>query len=216
MWKWISDTVGPPLGFATTDGMLTKEQVLDFCRLNLAALEKPEVKQRIAEHFKAGEQAAEMTTKVQEEIFSSMGIEPKFGISCLGRVGSVFRNDQEVMMNFMELIGREELACDEAEKPEEFRKKMELMQKMHEQQVAMEEHLKGKSPEERLAFIQNMQRQMQQSKTQTGVGGNNVVSPQEQLHFFQQQYAQSGPSQPSRAASSSDRAQNTSNVVQRR
>lgn len=41
MWKWISDTVGPPLGFNTTNGMLTKEQVLEFCRLNLAALEKP-------------------------------------------------------------------------------------------------------------------------------------------------------------------------------
>jgi hypothetical protein len=72
-----------------------------------------------------------------------------------------------------------------------------------------------------------MQRHMQQARLHNEATGDSILTPQQQMQFFQQQYAQQqpsnmelhkalGPSEPTANGRSSDWASNTSNVVQRR
>ncbi|TKY63061.1 hypothetical protein E2542_SST12926 [Spatholobus suberectus] len=53
-----------------------------------------DVKKRIAEAVRDKQEAVAVTTAIQEEIFLEMGVDPRFGISCLGRVSTVCENDQ--------------------------------------------------------------------------------------------------------------------------
>ncbi|KAF5479829.1 hypothetical protein F2P56_000619 [Juglans regia] len=80
------------------------------------------------------QEAVAVTTAIQEEIFLEMGVDPAFGLSCLGKVNVVFENDQDLMIRFYRFLAKEEMACDEAELgPEEFAERILSQQKLQEQ-----------------------------------------------------------------------------------
>ncbi|KAH7307760.1 hypothetical protein KP509_22G076200 [Ceratopteris richardii] len=74
-----------------------------------------DVKKRIEDAVKQRQEAVAVTTEIQEELLEEMGVEAKFGISCLGKVNAVYKDDRELMLRFYTLVTKEELACDEAE-----------------------------------------------------------------------------------------------------
>ncbi|XP_010456171.1 PREDICTED: uncharacterized protein LOC104737649 isoform X1 [Camelina sativa] len=89
-----------------------------------------DVKKRISDVVEDKKEAVAVTTAIQEEIFLEMGIEPGFGIGCLGKLNSASENDKELMIGFYKfLASREEMACEEAELgPDGFEQKMRAQQ----------------------------------------------------------------------------------------
>eukprot|EP00246_Nothoceros_aenigmaticus_P000634 TRINITY_DN10884_c0_g1_i1.p1 TRINITY_DN10884_c0_g1~~TRINITY_DN10884_c0_g1_i1.p1 ORF type:complete len:125 (-),score=24.32 TRINITY_DN10884_c0_g1_i1:98-472(-) len=118
-----------------------------------------------------------------------MGIEPKFGIACLGKVNTVYKDDKELMLKFYEFISREEMACDEAElSPEAFQQKMQHFKRLQEQQLRMLQHLRGLPVDQQKDFIQGMQSQMQSPQHEVG---SSVMTPQQIQEFLQRQHQSS-------------------------
>ncbi|CAN6371913.1 unnamed protein product, partial [Urochloa humidicola] len=86
------------------ENMLTREQLLHlFSRFSfLTSL--PEVKQRIADAVRDKQEAVAVTTEIQEEILREMGVDPSFGIGCLGKVNLVYENDKDLMIKFYQFV----------------------------------------------------------------------------------------------------------------
>ncbi|XP_039776911.1 uncharacterized protein LOC120644357 isoform X2 [Panicum virgatum] len=119
---------------AGADSMMTREQLLHlFSRFSfLTSL--PEVKQRIADAVRDKQEAVAVTTEIQEEILREMGIDPGFGIGCLGKVNLVYENDKDLMIKFYQFVAKEEMAIDEAEL-----EPIEMAEKLHAQQILQEQ-----------------------------------------------------------------------------
>ncbi|XP_066338052.1 uncharacterized protein [Miscanthus floridulus] len=118
------------------ESMMTREQLLRlFSRFSfLTSL--PEVKQRIADAVRDKQEAVAVTTEIQEEILREMGVDPSFGIGCLGKVNVVYENDKDLMIKFYQFVAKEEMAIDEAEL-----EPRELAEKLHAQQIIQEQLL---------------------------------------------------------------------------
>ncbi|KAF2283073.1 hypothetical protein GH714_043817 [Hevea brasiliensis] len=124
-------------------GMLSKEQLLLLFDRFSQLTSQPDVKKRIKDGVNDKQEAVAVTTAIQEAIFLEMGIDPSFGISCLGKVNMVYENDQDLMIRFYKFVASEEMACDEAELgPKEFTEKMQSQQKLHEQQLEMLKYMR--------------------------------------------------------------------------
>ncbi|KAH9306568.1 hypothetical protein KI387_010972, partial [Taxus chinensis] len=97
------------------------------------------VKKRIADAVRDNQEPVAVTTEIQEELLLKMGIDPQFGISCLGKVNTFYENDRELMLQFYDFVAKEELACDEAELgPDAFSEKLRQQQKLQEKEAAKE------------------------------------------------------------------------------
>uniref|UniRef100_A0A0D3HLW1 Uncharacterized protein n=1 Tax=Oryza barthii TaxID=65489 RepID=A0A0D3HLW1_9ORYZ len=119
---------------ASTTSMMTRPQLLHlFSRFSfLTSL--PEVKARIADAVRDKQEAVAVTTEIQEEILREMGIDPSFGIGCLGKVNVMYEDDMELMVKFYQFVAKEEMAIDEAElDPREFAEKLHAQHKLQEQ-----------------------------------------------------------------------------------
>lgn len=168
-----------------SSGMLTKEQLqqlfLDFSNV----LDQPETKRRIADAVQAKQEAVNVTTEIQEELFLKMGVDPKFGIDCLGKVNTVYANDRDLMIQFYQFVSREEMACEEAELgPEAFARKMEEVKKFQQQQMDMLQQLRGIPVDQQQAVIQGLQAKMHEAQS----SGGAAMTPQEIQDFFARQH----------------------------
>ncbi|XP_020253462.1 uncharacterized protein LOC109830572 isoform X1 [Asparagus officinalis] len=114
-------------------------------------LSHEEEKQKLFKH-----EAVAVTTTLQEEILLEMGIDPRFGIACLGKVNSVYENDRDLMIQFYRFVAKEEMAIDEAElEANEFAEKMDNQQKMQEQQLEMLKYIRKFHPDDQSAVLES-------------------------------------------------------------
>eukprot|EP00261_Vitis_vinifera_P039632 XP_019080875.1 PREDICTED: uncharacterized protein LOC100265298 isoform X1 [Vitis vinifera] len=124
-------------------GMLSRDQLLHLFNRFSFLTSQPDVKKRIADAVEDKQEAVAVTTAIQEEIFSEMGIDPRFGIACLGKVNMVYENDQDLMLRFYKFVAKEEVACEEAELgPDEFAERIHAQHKLQEQQLEMLKHMR--------------------------------------------------------------------------
>jgi hypothetical protein len=166
-------------------GMLTKEQLLDLFRDFSNVLDQPETKRRIADAVRAKQEAVNVTTEIQEELFFKMGVDPKFGIDCLGKVNVVYANDRDLMIQFYQFVSREEMACEEAELgPEAFARKTEEVKKFQQQQMRTLQQLRGLPVGEQQAVLQGLQAKMHEAQS----SGGSAMTPQEIQEFFARQH----------------------------
>ncbi|PSS33750.1 Septation ring formation regulator EzrA like [Actinidia chinensis var. chinensis] len=145
-----------------SSGMLSRAQLLHlFDRFSLLT-SQPEVKKRIADAVDDKQEAVAVTTAIQEEIFLEMGVDPSFGLACLGKVNMAYENDQDLMICFYRFVVKEEMACEEAELgPDKFAEKMQMQHKLQEQQLEMLKHLRKFHLDDQSAILEKLRQQME-------------------------------------------------------
>ncbi|KAI5341415.1 hypothetical protein L3X38_020689 [Prunus dulcis] len=168
--------------------MLSREQLLHLFDRFSFLTSQPDVKKRIADGVEDKQEAVAITTAIQEEIFLEMGIDPRFGISSLGKVNEKYENDQDMMIRFYKFIARwgritrkvrifvlhvavssthlwnvrEEMACDEAELgADEFAERMHSQEKLQEQQLEMLKHMRKFPLDDQSAILEKLRQQME-------------------------------------------------------
>ncbi|KAG0570436.1 hypothetical protein M758_6G155700 [Ceratodon purpureus] len=187
-FSWPGGTSGA--GQLQSSGMLTKEQLLQLFRDFASVLALPETKNRLAEAISDKQEAVNVTTEIQEELFLKMGVDPKFGIESLGKVNIVYADDRDLMIQFYQFVSAEEMACEEAELgPEAFARKMEEVKKSQQQQMGMLRQLRGIPVDEQQAFLQELQSKMHEAQSESGA----AMTTQEIQEFFEQQYGLDQP-----------------------
>ncbi|XP_047311295.1 uncharacterized protein LOC124914737 [Impatiens glandulifera] len=151
-------------------GMLSRDQLLHLFDRFAFLTSQPDVKTRIAGAVNNDNQeAVAVTTAIQEEIFVEMGIDPRFGLACLGKVNMVYENDQDLMIRFYGFVFREELACDEAELgPENFSKKMEMQHKLHGRELEMLKYMRKFPHDDQSAILDKLREQMEMGNFEDG------------------------------------------------
>ncbi|CAD5324262.1 unnamed protein product [Arabidopsis thaliana] len=140
-----------------SSGMLTKEQMVYlFDRFDYLTSQS-DVKKRISDAVDDKQEAVAVTTAIQEEIFLEMGIDPGFGIGCLGKLNSAYENDKELMIGFYKFLAKEEMACEEAELGQDgFEQKMKALQQLQEQQLEMLKYMRKFSLDDQSAILQKV------------------------------------------------------------
>ncbi|KAM5582016.1 hypothetical protein ABKV19_010966 [Rosa sericea] len=142
--------------------MLSREQLLHLFDRFAFLTSQPDVKKRIADGVEDKQEAVAVTTAIQEEIFLEMGIDPRFGISCLGKVNINYENDQDMMIRFYKFIAREELACDEAELgADEFAERMQIQENIQQQQLEMLKQMRKFPLDDQSAILEKLRQQME-------------------------------------------------------
>ncbi|XP_026382046.1 uncharacterized protein LOC113276635 isoform X2 [Papaver somniferum] len=146
-------------------GMLSKEQLIYLFSRFSYLTSQPDVKKRISDAVKDKQEAVAITTAIQEEILNDMGVDPRFGIACLGKVNHVYENDQDLMIKFYGFVAKEEIVCDEAElEPDELAEKMHFQHKLQEQQLQMLKHMRKFHPDDQSEILEKLRKQMENAK----------------------------------------------------
>lgn len=142
--------------------MLTREQLFHLFERFSVLTSQPDVKKRIVDAVLDKQEAVAVTTAIQEEIFLEMGVDPGFGISCLGKISTVYENDQDLVIQFYKFLAKEEMACDEAELgEEEFAEKMRHQQNLQEHQLEMLKHMRKFNLDDQSAILEKLHQQME-------------------------------------------------------
>ncbi|KAL2552574.1 hypothetical protein Fot_06193 [Forsythia ovata] len=145
-----------------SSGMLTREQLLHLFDRFSFLTSQPDVKKRIADAVNDKQEAVAVTTAIQEEIFQEMGVDPRFGLACLGKVNLAYENDLDLLIQFYVFVAKEETACEEAELgPENFAERMEMQQKLQEQQLEMLKYLRNFHLDDQSAILEKVSQQME-------------------------------------------------------
>ncbi|KAF0895346.1 hypothetical protein E2562_012380 [Oryza meyeriana var. granulata] len=106
-----------------------------------------------------------------------MGIDPSFGIGCLGKVNIVYEDDMELMVKFYQFVAKEEMAIDEAElDPREFTEKMHAQQKLQEQQLKMLIQMRKYNPESQSVILETLRKQLESANFDTDV---TILTPEQ-------------------------------------
>ncbi|KAK8534139.1 hypothetical protein V6N13_028185 [Hibiscus sabdariffa] len=145
-------------------GTLSREQLLCLFHRFSLLISQPDFKKRIVEAMNDKQEPVAITTAIQEEIFLEMGVDPSFGLACLGRVNINYETDQDLMIHYYRFVAKcfEELACDEAELvPEEFAEKIHSQQKLHEQQLEMLKYMRKFHLDDQSAILEKLHHQME-------------------------------------------------------
>ncbi|KAI5431336.1 hypothetical protein KIW84_035495 [Lathyrus oleraceus] len=91
-----------------------------------------------------------------------MGVDPRFGISCLGKISTEYENDRDLMIEFYKFLAKEEMACDEAELgEEEFAEKKSYQQNLQQQQLEMLRHMRKFNLDDQSAILEKLHQQME-------------------------------------------------------
>ncbi|KAG5254386.1 Septation ring formation regulator EzrA [Salix suchowensis] len=160
-----------------SSGMLSREQLLYLFNSFSQLTSQPDVKKRIADAVNDKQEAVAATTAIQESIFLEMGVDPSFGISCLGKVNAVYENDQELMICFYKFVANEEMACNEAEHgPDEFAEKMHYQQKLQEQQLEMLKYMRKFHLDDQSAILEKLRQEMENANFEDEA---SVLSPEQ-------------------------------------
>ncbi|KAL8097612.1 hypothetical protein AgCh_030661 [Apium graveolens] len=108
------------------------------------------------------QEAVAVTTAIQEEILVDMGIDPRFGLACLGKVNLAYENDQDLMIHFYEFVAKEEIACEEAELgPDKFAEKLQMQKKLHELQLEMLKQMRSYHLDDQSMILEKLHQQME-------------------------------------------------------
>ncbi|EOY02810.1 hypothetical protein SCA6_017575 [Theobroma cacao] len=143
-------------------GMLSREQLVYLFDRFSVLVSQRDVKKRIVEAVDDKQEPVAVTTAIQEEIFLEMGVDPGFGLACLGKVNMTYENDQDLMIRYYRFVAKEELACDEAELgPEEFAEKLDIQQKLQEQQLEMLKYMRKFHLDDQSAILEKLHNQME-------------------------------------------------------
>ncbi|QCD96630.1 uncharacterized protein LOC114178644 [Vigna unguiculata] len=147
---------------AQNTGMLSREQLFHLFDRFSFLTSQPDVKKRIAGAVQDKQEAVAVTTAIQEEIFLEMGVDPRFGISCLGKVSTVYENDMDLVIQFYKFLSKEEVACDEAELgEEEFAEKLLNQKMLQEQQLEMLKYMRKFNLDDQSAILEKLHQQME-------------------------------------------------------
>ncbi|KAL9245926.1 hypothetical protein vseg_019522 [Gypsophila vaccaria] len=166
-------------GNAQSTGMLSRDQLLHLFSRFSSLTSLTHVKKRIADAVIDQQEAVAVTTAIQEEIFLEMGIDPGFGIGCLGKVNMVYENDRDLMIRFYEFVAKEEMACDEAELgPDEFAKKMDSQHNLQAQQLEMLTYMRKFNIDDQSTILEKLHEQMENANFDSWAS----IMPVDQLH----------------------------------
>ncbi|KAJ3671875.1 hypothetical protein LUZ60_007954 [Juncus effusus] len=158
--------------------MLSKEELLHLFSRFSSLISQPNVKRQIADAVKDKQEAVAVTTEIQEEILLEMGIDPRFGITCLGKVNTVYENDMELMIQFYQFVAKEEMAIDEAELNQyEFIQKTLAQQNLQNQQLEMLKYIRKYSLEDQSAILKFLHKQSEDVNFDPNV--SMVLTPNE-------------------------------------
>ncbi|KAJ4729472.1 Septation ring formation regulator EzrA like [Melia azedarach] len=153
-----SSMATPPL---QTSGMLCRQQLLHLFNRFSFLTSHPDVKERVADAVKDKKEPVAVTTEIQEEIFREMGVDPSFGLSCLGKVNMTYENDRDLMIQLYKFVAKEEIACDEAELgPDEFAERMHSQQILQEQQLEMLKYMRRFHLDDQSAILEKLHHQL--------------------------------------------------------
>ncbi|XP_062105438.1 uncharacterized protein LOC133817070 [Humulus lupulus] len=142
--------------------MLSREQLLHLFNRFSYLTSQPDVKKRIAEAVQDQQEAVAVTTTIQEEIFLEMGVDPSFGISCLGKVNMTYESDQELMIQFYKFVAKEEMVCDEAQLgPDEYAERMRRQELLQEQQLEMLKLMRKFDLDDQSTILEKLHQQME-------------------------------------------------------
>ncbi|KAK9225474.1 hypothetical protein WN943_010516 [Citrus x changshan-huyou] len=162
-----------PTPYLQTSGMLSKEQLLHLFNRFSFLTSQPDVKKRVADAVEDKKEnsfsftisffeAIAVTTEIQEELFQEMGVDPSFGLACLGKVNLTYENDQDLMIQFYKFVATEEMVCDEAvHGPDEFAERMDSQQKLQEQQLEMLNYMRRFHLDDQSAILEKLHHQME-------------------------------------------------------
>ncbi|KAL3141323.1 hypothetical protein ABBQ32_004909 [Trebouxia sp. C0010 RCD-2024] len=135
-------------------GMLSKAQLTKFFVASGHLLDTADVKQELKAAADQHQEAEDVITDLQKELFKAQGINGGWGIECLGQVGDTYQDDTDFMKLFVTAVEREEEAVNEAElSPEDFLDKKQRMKAMREQNDALVAQMEGMSHEEQKQFL---------------------------------------------------------------
>ncbi|XP_076926178.1 uncharacterized protein LOC143589231 [Bidens hawaiensis] len=142
--------------------MLSKEQLLHLFDRFSTLTSQPDVKKRIADAVNGNQEAVAVTTAIQEEILKEMGIDPTYGLACLGKINMEYENDQDLMISFYKFVAKEEMACEEAELgPEEYSEKFQAQQNLQQQQLEMLKHMRNYGADDQSAILEKLRERME-------------------------------------------------------
>ncbi|PON61300.1 hypothetical protein PanWU01x14_146770 [Parasponia andersonii] len=143
-------------------GMLSREQLLHlFNRFSFLTFQS-DFKKRIADAVQDKQEPIAVTTAIQEEIFLEMGIDPSFGISCLGKVNMTYENDRELMIQFYKFVAKEVMTCDEAQLgSDEYAERMRRQELLQEQQLEMLKLMRKFDLDDQSAILEKLRQQME-------------------------------------------------------
>ncbi|XP_057982290.1 uncharacterized protein LOC131167503 [Malania oleifera] len=114
-------------------------------------------------------EAVAATTAIQEDIFFEMGVDPSFGLACLGKVHAVYENDLDLVVRFYTLLAVEEMACKEAELgSDKFVERMHMQRNLQEQQLEMLKHMRKFHLDDQYAILEKLHQQMEEANFECG------------------------------------------------
>ncbi|PWA91187.1 hypothetical protein CTI12_AA093690 [Artemisia annua] len=149
--------------------MLTREELIHLFDRFSDLTSHPDVKKRIADAVNDNQEAVAVTTAIQGEILMEMGVDPAYGLACLGKVNMEYENDQDLMVRFYGFVAKEEMACEEAELgPDEYSKRLQMQENLHQQfllqQLEMLKHMRNYGVEDQSAILEKLQQQMEKEE----------------------------------------------------
>ncbi|GLT69840.1 hypothetical protein SLA2020_419580 [Shorea laevis] len=147
-----------------SSGMLSREQLLYLFDRFALLTSQQDVKKKIADAVNDKQEAVAITTAIQEGIFLEMGVDPSFGLACLGKVNMTYENDQDLMIRFYKFVANEEMACDEAELgPDEYAERLRTQENLQEQQLEMLKCMRKFHLDDQSAILEKLHQQMQEA-----------------------------------------------------
>ncbi|KAI3813085.1 hypothetical protein L1987_17801 [Smallanthus sonchifolius] len=142
--------------------MLSREQLLHLFDRFSVLTSQPDVKKRIADAVNDNQEAVAVTTAIQEEILKEMGVDPTYGLACLGKINMEYENDQDLMVRFYRFVAAEEMACEEAELgPDEYSERLQMQQNLHQQQLEMLKHMRNYGANDQSAILEKLRQKME-------------------------------------------------------
>ncbi|KAI7732159.1 hypothetical protein M8C21_028913 [Ambrosia artemisiifolia] len=142
--------------------MLSREELLHLFDRFSTLTSQTDVKKRIADAVNDNQEAVAMTTAIQEEILKEMGVDPSYGLSCLGKINMEYENDQDLMISFYTFVANEEMVCEEAELgPDEYAERLQSQQTLHQQQLDMLKHMRNYGADDQSAILEKLRQKME-------------------------------------------------------
>ncbi|KAL7610787.1 uncharacterized protein LOC111877718 [Lactuca sativa] len=145
--------------------MLSREQLLHLFDRFSTLTSQNDVKKRIADAVNDNQEAVAVTTAIQEEILKEMGVDPAYGLACLGKINMDYENDRDLMVRFYAFVAKEEMACEEAELgPDEYSERLQMQQTLHSHQLEMLKHMRNYGVDHQSAILEKLRQKMEKEE----------------------------------------------------
>ncbi|KAF5735824.1 hypothetical protein HS088_TW15G01340 [Tripterygium wilfordii] len=162
VWPVLLRMAGTGSSQLQSSGMLSREQLLQLFDRFSFITSRSDAKKRIAEALNDKQEAVAVTTAIQEEIFLEMGVDPRFGLSCLGKVNMAYENDKDLMVRFYKFVADEEMVYEETELGAEgFKENLHAQQKLREQQLGMLNEMRKFHLDDQSAILEKLHQHME-------------------------------------------------------